>query len=83
VLRQWLSKKRTGDELRRFEWKKTNRHHVHFQLCVKWIEQREKLWVFEHFEEDHDELFVILLLSKMKNFYFIPFKKKGSELTCS
>jgi hypothetical protein len=36
--------------------------------------------VFEHFEEDHDELFVILLLSK--NFILLNKKKKEiKELT--
>jgi hypothetical protein len=40
------------------------------------IEQQEKLLVFEHFEEDHDELFVILLLPKRKFWFFNIIKSK-------
>jgi hypothetical protein len=40
------------------------------------IEQQEKLLVFEHFEEDHDELFVILLLPKWKFWFFNIIKSK-------
>jgi hypothetical protein len=62
--------------IRKFYSKKTNHYHVHFQLYVKLIEQQEKLLVSEHFEEDHAELFVILLLPKRKFWFFNIIKSK-------
>ena len=47
--------------------KRTNRYHVRVLLFEELTEQQETLWVFEHFEEDHDEFFVILLSSKVNN----------------
>lgn len=48
-------------------WKGTNRYHVRSPLFEELIEQQGTLLVFEHFEEDHDELFAILLSSKVNN----------------
>lgn len=48
----------------------TDQHHVRFRLYEELIEQRAILWVFEHFEEDHGELFVILLSSKKMKLEF-------------
>ncbi len=54
----------------------TNQNHVHFQLYVGLIERREKLLEFGSFVEDHDELFVILLLSKIEKRFFYEKENK-------